>query len=328
MNLICFDLEGPMSPQDNAYELMKLFPGGDKVFETISRYDDLLALEGRPGYEPGDTLALIAPFLVYHKITEKDINGLARKATLTNGASDLISKLSARSWRVFCITTTYEQYALHLTQRLSIFSQYVACTRFPLDEISTALAGQDLGYLKAIEDNILRKYPADDDWIKGNLDDFYWSKLPNTELGPALTLVRPMGGQHKVEALQRFAQTQNQPLSGWVVVGDSITDSKMLQAVDKAGGLAIVFNANKYALPYATVGLASASIFDLWPVLEIWKPNKRPAVERLVKSKEKLGGRGDRDYFQWLPGIGDFTAPLEVHTRIRHIVREEAARLG
>ena len=26
MNFVAFDLEGPLSPQDNAYELMKLFP--------------------------------------------------------------------------------------------------------------------------------------------------------------------------------------------------------------------------------------------------------------------------------------------------------------
>jgi predicted HAD superfamily phosphohydrolase len=38
MNLICFDLEGPLAPQDNAYDLMKLFPHGGKVFEVISRY--------------------------------------------------------------------------------------------------------------------------------------------------------------------------------------------------------------------------------------------------------------------------------------------------
>ncbi|GAF96811.1 unnamed protein product, partial [marine sediment metagenome] len=63
MNMICFDLEGPLATQDNAYELMKLFPGGGKVFEVISRYDDLLTLEGRADYEPGDTLVLIAPFL-------------------------------------------------------------------------------------------------------------------------------------------------------------------------------------------------------------------------------------------------------------------------
>ncbi len=36
--LICFDLEGLLSPQDNAYGLMKLIPDGDKLFEVISRY--------------------------------------------------------------------------------------------------------------------------------------------------------------------------------------------------------------------------------------------------------------------------------------------------
>ena len=102
MNVICFDLEGPLSPQDNAYELMKLFPGGGRVFEVISRYDDLLTLEGRIDYEPGDTLALIAPFLVYHRITEEDVNTLARKATLTNGAMQLISRLSIDGWKIFC----------------------------------------------------------------------------------------------------------------------------------------------------------------------------------------------------------------------------------
>ncbi len=84
MNLICFDLEGPLSPQDNAYELMKLFPNGDKIFEVISRYDDLLTLEEREDHEPGDTLALIVPFLVLHNITEADITHLAGKASLSS----------------------------------------------------------------------------------------------------------------------------------------------------------------------------------------------------------------------------------------------------
>jgi energy-converting hydrogenase A subunit R len=70
MNLIFFDMEGPLSIQDNAYELMKLFPDGGQVFEVISRYDDLRALEGRDDYDPGDTLALIIPFLIHHGITE------------------------------------------------------------------------------------------------------------------------------------------------------------------------------------------------------------------------------------------------------------------
>ena len=103
MNLICFDLEGPLSPQDNAYELMKLFPDGDKIFEVISRYDDLLTLEKRTDYEPGDTLALIVPFLILHNISEADIGSLSRKATLTGGADKLISSLEYSGWKIFCI---------------------------------------------------------------------------------------------------------------------------------------------------------------------------------------------------------------------------------
>jgi len=39
-----------LSPQDNAHELIRLFPGGDRIFEALSRYDDLLTLEGKEGY--------------------------------------------------------------------------------------------------------------------------------------------------------------------------------------------------------------------------------------------------------------------------------------
>jgi energy-converting hydrogenase A subunit R len=328
MKVICFDLEGPLSPQDYAYNLMKLFPDGDKIFEIISRYDDLLTLENRIDYEPGDTLALITPFLAYHKIKEEDIVALARKATLTDGASQLVFRLNRHDWNVFCISTSYKQYALHITQRLNIFSQNIACTYFPLDEISTKLCKEDFHYLEVIEKQILSIYPADDEWIKKNLDQFYWEILPKTSFDLLLKQVRPVGGKRKVEALQRFAQVQNEPLSQWIVIGDSITDFKMLQAVDKAGGLSIAFNANEYALPYATIGFASTNLDDLWPIIESWEQGKRPAVEQLVRKKEKIGRSNNRDYFHWIAGKADITAHLEVHKRIRRIVIEEAARLG
>ncbi|HEX59904.1 MAG TPA: energy-converting hydrogenase A, subunit R, partial [Methanomicrobia archaeon] len=71
--VVFFDLEGPLSPQDNAYEVMSSIENGDKIFEVLSRYDDIISLEGREGYEAGDTLALIVPFLVVHSISERDI---------------------------------------------------------------------------------------------------------------------------------------------------------------------------------------------------------------------------------------------------------------
>jgi energy-converting hydrogenase A subunit R len=328
MSVICFDLEGPLATQDNAYELMKLFPEGGRIFEVISRYDDLLTLVARFNYEPGDTLALIAPFLVYHGIKEYDISALARKATLTPGAISLISRLSAQGWKIFCISTSYEQYAKHIAHRLGIFSQNVTCTSFPLDNYSKELSKEDFSLLETVEKDILNRHTIDDNWIKKRLDRFYWKELPRTGLGRLIQQVQPVGGQRKVEALRHFAEAQKQPLPNWVVVGDSITDFKLLQAVNQVGGLAIAFNANEYALPYATIGLASTNLDDLRPILEVWEKGKRPAVEKLVRDKEKAGGNGNRGYFHWLAGIKSMASPLEVHKRIRRIVREEAAKLG
>ena len=328
-NFICFDLEGPLSPQDNAYELMKLFPNGDKIFEVISRYDDLLALEEREDYEPGDTLALIVPFLVLHDISENDIAALATKANLTDGAAELVSRLQSKSWKVFCISTSYEQYAIHITHKLGIYAHNVACTSFPLDRFRATLGKEDSALLRQTEQDILTMSPVDDDdKIKQGLDYFFWEKLPTTDLGIAIKEVKPVGGQRKVAALNKFADTYEQPLSKWVVIGDSITDFRMLQAVEEAGGLAIAFNANEYALPYATMSLASTSISDLMEVSEAWQKGSRRGAEKIVREKEKVGGAGDRGYLHWLSGSKDIDEVIEVHKRIRRLVRQEAGKLG
>jgi len=327
-HFICFDLEGPLSPQDNAYELMKLFPQGDKVFEAISRYDDLLTLEGKKGYEAGDTLALIVPFLLYHGICEDDIRSLAQTAKLVEGAKELISWLHSRNWRVFCISTSYEQYAFTIAQRVGIAPERVACTSFPLDRYAKMLCKEDLLKVEKVEKEILSLRLKDDEQMKHFLDQFFWSELPSTELGKIMKEVKPVGGRRKIKALGEFAQDCGQSLSSFVVVGDSITDFRMLQAVNQAGGLAIAFNANEYALPYSSIGLASTHLSDLSPVLEAWERGSKEAAKGVVKEKEKIGAVGDREHFHWLEGVKDLTLILEIHRRIRRLVREEAARLG
>jgi energy-converting hydrogenase A subunit R len=329
MNLICFDLEGPLTPQDNAYELMRLFPRGGKIFEVISRYDDLLTLESRLDYEPGDALALITPFLAYHRIEEEQIAGMGQKAALTPGATELISKLKSRGWYIFCISTSYEQYAFPITQRLGIPSENVACTSFPLRHIRQLLSQDEFALVEQTEHEIVNLNPfTDDTKIREYLDYFYGQKLPQTSLGKIIGQVKPVGGRRKVEALENFSTRMRKPLSRWTVVGDSITDLRMLQAVNKAGGLAIAFNANEYALKYATMGLASVRLDDLWIALEAWEKGGRQDAERVVKEKEKAGGTNDRGWLHWLEGAEDITPALGIHKRIRHLVREEAAKLG
>jgi energy-converting hydrogenase A subunit R len=328
-NFIAFDLEGPLSPQDNAYDLMRLFPNGDRVFEVISYYDDLLTLEEREDYEPGDTLALIVPFLVLHDISENDITTLASRATLTGGAADLVNWLELNGWKVFCISTTYEQYAIHITQKLGIYAHNVACTQFPLNTFRKTLSQEESALLEKTEEEILTMRPgSDDERIKRSLDDFFWEKLPATASGAAIREVKPVGGRRKVAALKRFADKHDQPLSKWVVVGDSITDARMLSEVDKQGGLAIAFNANQYALPCATMSLASTSINDLSDVLKTWSKGYRKEAERIVRDREKTKGSEDRGHFHWLASRENIEEVVEVHGRIRKLVREEAGKLG
>ncbi len=329
MNFICFDLEGPLSPKDNAYELMKLFPNGDKIFEVISRYDDLLTLEEKEDYEPGDTLALIVPFLLLHNISEANITTLATEASFTGGTVELVSWLEHNGWKVFCITSAYEQYAIHITQKLGIYAHNVACTPFPLNKLRQTLCKEDVALLQKTEEDILTMQPVtDDDRIKQSLDHFFWKELPTTELGEVIKQVKPMGGRRKVIALNKFADKYDQPLSRWVAVGDSITDFRMLQTVEAAGGLAIAFNANEYALPYATMSLASTFVSDLNEVLPAWQKGYRKEIEKVVREKEKIGGSEDRGYFHWLSGRKDMDEVVEIHKRIRRLVREEAGKLG
>jgi energy-converting hydrogenase A subunit R len=308
---------------------MKLFPDGEKIFEVISRYDDLLALEEKEGYEPGDTLALIVPFLVLHDISENDIGTLAAKASLTGGAADLISKLQFEGWKIFCISTSYQQFALHITQKLGIYSHNVACTAFPLNSFRSLLKPEEAEMLKQAEKDILKLHPPEDDKrIKDVLDAFYWKKLPATTIGAAITQVKPTGGRRKVAALQKFADTHSQPLSEWAVVGDSITDVRMLRTVEETGGLAIAFNGNAYALPPATMSLASTSIADLVEVLRTWQKNGRKGTESLVKKKEQTAGKSDTENFHWLAGRKDLDEIIALHQRLRRLVREDAGKLG
>jgi energy-converting hydrogenase A subunit R len=136
------------------------------------------------------------------------------------------------------------------------------------------------------------------------------------------------GGRRKVEALDNFSPRVRKPFSGWTVVGDSITDFNMLQAVNKAGGLAIAFDANEYVLRYATMSLAYVRLDDLWIVLKAWEQGGRQNLEKVAKEKEAAGVTRDREWFHWLDRTKAITAALEIHKRIQRLVRKEAAKLG
>lgn len=311
--IICFDLEGPLSPQDHAYEVMKLIPDGEKLFEVISRYDDLLTLEDRKDYEPGDTLKLIVPFLFWARVTKTNLRAISREAELIKGAKELIIELQKTGWQVFIISTSYEQHAFNIAQRLDVPRANVFCTRFPLDYYHKNLRERDFLIVDSVKDWIVSHLWTEnlnsgrkDKEIIEFLDRFFWEEvIKDTNFRKSFEAIKVMGGVRKVEALKAIFKKTKVAFKDMVVVGDSITDAKMLKAVKEAGGLAIVFNGNEYALPYGTVGLASANLMDLKKILDVWLKGGRQAVKRVPHCEV-----------------------LKTHQRYRQIVRRDAAKLG
>ena len=271
-----FDLEGPLSPQDNAYEVMHSIKEGSALFEVLSRYDDYLAMRNRPNYEPGDTLQLIVPFMIVNGITEQDVRKASTRAQLVGGARELIKWLKDEMWNVHIISTSYEQHAYNVASKLEVEREKVHCTRFPLDSLSEMLEEGDIALIHEIQNKILSFYYNANDAetstfgrLATQLDEFFFEIAPRTRIKAIFDQIMVVGGKRKVQALIS-AIGVGKP-TDTAVIGDSITDYKMLQEIRSAGGISIAFNGNSYALPYANIGMACADIRPLYLVLTAFR---------------------------------------------------------
>jgi energy-converting hydrogenase A subunit R len=362
VKIICFDLEGPLSPQDNAYEVMGLVEGGHKIFEVLSRYDDLLTLEKRPGYEPGDTLSLIVPFLLHHGIKEEDIKKVSSTAKIVDGVKETIEALKKIGWDPHIISTSYEPHALSIASKIGIPRHKVHCTRLPLEKMRKEAGDSASVLIGDVEKDILNGLYSDlsdDVKIKERLDRFFWEDLPGTPMGKAMKEVVVVGGQRKMDAVGAIAKKAERGIDEVVAVGDSITDYKMLGTVKDAGGVAVAFNGNQYSIPYATVGLASTDMRMLLVIIEGYECGQTKGAISVVKEWQEhgdvflkdphaihedtapeivrrfLAGKvEDKTYmkprFHVLSGADEKTLAevLEIHKRARSLVRGDAAKLG
>jgi len=191
--IICFDLEGPLSPQDNAYEVMGLIEGGHRIFEVLSRYDDILTLEKRQGYEPGDTLSLIVPFLLYHGITEEDIKRVSATAKIVDGVKETIDTLRKTGWDPYIISTSYEPHALSIAAKIGIPRHKIHCTKLPLEKMRKEAEDSASALITEAEKDILNAlYPdlSNNAKIKERLDRFFWEDLPKTPIGKAMKEIK------------------------------------------------------------------------------------------------------------------------------------------
>ena len=267
------DCEGPITRNDNAFEMCREFiPEGDRFFSIISRYDDFLAdVEKRPGYKAGDTLKLVLPFLKAYGVTDSLMEAFSRETLIMLPGTELMLPEVNRMLPSFIISTSYRPYLDALCSATGFPVDNVFCTDVNLDEY--LLGSEESEYLKKtaseIADMEMLEWPMDAAGIEDvpaghrktiqRLDRIFWKEISSMRIGRIFREVNPVGGVEKANAVRESLKRTGLSLRDVIYAGDSITDVQALELVDSGGGVGISFNGNRYAIKAARWAVLSSS---------------------------------------------------------------------
>ncbi|MGQ9543632.1 MAG: hypothetical protein ACUVTM_06075 [Candidatus Bathyarchaeia archaeon] len=352
------DCEGPISKNDNAFELAgKLIPEGEKLFTIISRYDDVqVEIVRRPGYEPGDTLKLILPFLKAYGATDEVIRRLSAEGImLIPGAAETLSYL-ARIMPSYIVSTSYQHYIGSLCELLNFPKANSYSTRLELDKFR--VPEWELTKIREWASILIKRPPpeiprgatsindldeCDQETVK-LLNEIFWSEMKTMSIWSILSEVNPIGGREKVEAVKDIVQKNSSEVASVIYFGDSITDSAPLRYVKENGGVAVSFNGNEYAIREAEFAIISDNTLVTTILATTFNEGGKAAVERLISTWSfeaigKLAGdhlrmRAETVYKCGLPQIeivteNNIKVVTERSCQFRRKVRGEAVgRLG
>lgn len=271
--LFISDCEGPISKNDNAFEITKEFiPYGDRLFTLISKYDDILADNlQKPDYDAGSTLKLILPFLKAFNVTERKIEQFSANNLLLIKDSKISLSYVRKLSPAFIVSTSYEQYIKALCEAINFPFENTYCTRLSIDKYS--ISDKETRYLRKIAQELsempqitiptnakaINDFSLETQKIIKKLDHLFWEDLSSSSLYRFFNDVIPIGGSQKAKAIEDVVKRTNNSLKNVVYFGDSITDSEALSLVKKNGGLAVSFNGNQYAIKNSDVVVLSDS---------------------------------------------------------------------
>jgi energy-converting hydrogenase A subunit R len=265
------DCEGPISKNDNAFELAsKIISDGARFFSLISKYDDVLVdIVKKQGYKAGDTLRLILPLLKAYGATDKKIRDFsAKNILLVPGAKDTLTFVM-KIMPSFIVSTSYEQYISALCTLTDFPFENTYYTRLNMDKYEIPLEetkklkelGKEIAALPMIEipknSTSVSEFSKRDQETVERLDEIFWKEISQMEAGRILIEVNPVGGTEKAKAVKDIVEKIGSSLGNVMYVGDSITDTQALGLVRQNGGLAVSFNGNNYSVRESDVAVLS-----------------------------------------------------------------------
>ena len=340
------DCEGPLTRNDNAQEIAARFiPDGAELFARLSRYDDFLAdVVRRPGYNAGDTLRLLPPFLKAFAVSDEAIEAFSADGVLmVPRAPEALAEIGALL-PTFIVSTSYTPYLRALCRLTGFPLSNVRCTELSLDE--WAMPKDERAWLRGEAARLMERglieipdgatsagdlSPADAATVT-QLDDLFWTHMDGRVSGALVAAVRPVGGGMKLAALEEIAAAEGVEGAAVMYVGDSITDAPPLAAVKAWGGVSLSFNGNGYALAAAEFAAASPDAGVAAELAKAFAGGGRDGVEAAVRAWPKPG-EGEEPTGRARARVGlvaeEPEALAEASAAARRSVRgERVARLG
>lgn len=290
------DCEGPISKNDNAYEITTHYiPHGDRLFKVISSYDDVIAyLARREGYKAGDTLKLILPFLKAFGVTDEEMRNFSAKTLILMRDSRETLKRIRSIAPAFIVSTSYEHYIRALCEAVDFPYEDTYCTKVSLDkynlnpEEKQRLVGlaYKIANMPIIEipmnavglDDLPREYRE----IVKQLDEIFWNEIASMNIGRLLMEVNPIGGMEKAEVVKQVTLKLSTSPRNTIYVGDSITDVEAMKFVKANGGLAASFNGNRYAVRNADIAILAESNLVIAAIVELFLQYEKDLTLKII----------------------------------------------
>ncbi|MGQ9689444.1 MAG: hypothetical protein ACUVXF_11765 [Desulfobaccales bacterium] len=313
LNIAC---EGPLALNDNPLELCRAFlaPHGEALFGQVSRYDEYLRkLAQKPDYRTGNTLKLLLPFLRSAGLTKAQIAAYSREhLTLMPKAEEAYGFLKTLACLMFAMSSGYCPFAEAVAERLGFMRRNLFCTGLDLEaiEISDSQAAELGRLLQEIATAPAITWPPAAKTPEGLtpevretirlLDTVFWETIPRMNLGRGYQELRVMAGPEKAQALEDSLGRTGLKVSDVMYVGDSLTDVAALEKVRSGGGVAVAFNADRFALRAAEVMVVAdtawpvallAAIFQHWGkegVVELAQSSRPGASRYLVLPEAQI----------------------------------------
>jgi energy-converting hydrogenase A subunit R len=301
LRILITDGEGPITKNDNAFELSSYFiPDGENFFAVVSSYDDVLAyIIKKKGYKAGDTLKLILPFLKAYGVTDEAIRDYSRKNILLMPKAKEALTYIKEIMPVYIVSTSYEPYVKAVCEALNFPIENVYCTKLSIDKYK--LGENEAEKLKNLSIEISQmkpiKIPEKASSLKdlsikdketiNRLNEIFWKELPVMKAYKMIKEVNPIGGFEKAKAVKEILKKNKSKFSEAIYIGDSITDVQALRLIKKNNGLAISFNGNNYALIESEIAVMAYNATAIAVISELFLKNGKQAVIKLIEEKDK-----------------------------------------